>query len=423
MDKKIKVLVLADHPLAPSGVGTQTGNIVFEMLKTGKFSFICLAGAVKHGSYQPQKMQEWGDDLIIYPVDGYGNPDIVRSIVRNHRPDILLFFTDPRFFGWLWQIENEIRSLIPMVYYHVWDNYPLPIYNKNFYRSTDVIVSISKLTNDVVKQVSPETELYHVPHAVNTDIFTPMNESDAKKFRAEQMPHAKDKFIFFWINRNARRKQSGTVIWWYNDLLKKIGRDKTLLLMHTDPQDPNGQDLQKIINDLGLTREQVLISDTRTYNPPLSSQQLASIYNMADCTVNIADAEGFGLGTLESLACGTPIIVNKTGGLQEQITDGKDMFGIAIEPKAKAVIGSLETPYIYEDRILEEDFLNACEKMINMSREERREIGLKGCEYVKKNYSFEFFVSEWERILLEVHEKYGSWDTRKGYKSWEMVKI
>ena len=35
--------------------------------------------------------------------------------------------------------------------------------------------------------------------------------------------------------------------------------------------------------------------------------------------MNISDAEGFGLATLESLACETPIIVNMTGGLQEQV--------------------------------------------------------------------------------------------------------
>jgi glycosyltransferase involved in cell wall biosynthesis len=37
--------------------------------------------------------------------------------------------------------------------------------------------------------------------------------------------------------------------------------------------------------------------------------ELAVMYNMADCTINISDAEGFGLATLESLSCGTPIIV------------------------------------------------------------------------------------------------------------------
>ena len=81
---------------------------------------------------------------------------------------------------------------------------------------------------------------------------------------------------------------------------------------------------------------------------------MARIYGMVDCTINISDAEGFGLSTLESLACETPIIVTMTGGLQEQVTDGKEWFGIGIEPTSRAIIGSQDIPWIYEDRLSEE---------------------------------------------------------------------
>ena len=95
--------------------------------------------------------------------------------------------------------------------------------------------------------------------------------------------------------------------------------------MHTDPHDPNGQDLYHILEHLGLGDGQVLLS-TQKYAP----ERLAMIYNLADCTINISDAEGFGLATLESLACKTPIIVTMTGGLQEQVTDGEEWFGMVL---------------------------------------------------------------------------------------------
>ena len=68
------------------------------MLKTGKFQFVSLGGAIKHDDYRPVKMEEFQDDWIIYPTDGYGNADIIRSMIRTQRPDILWFMTDPRFF-------------------------------------------------------------------------------------------------------------------------------------------------------------------------------------------------------------------------------------------------------------------------------------------------------------------------------------
>lgn len=109
--------------------------------------------------------------------------------------------------------------------------------------------------------------------------------------------------------------------------------------MHTEPKDPNGQDLIAIKERLNLDDDQFKISSSK-----LTIQQLSLLYNSVDCTVNISDAEGFGLATLESLATETPIIVNMTGGLQEQVTDGADWFGIGIEPCSKALIGSQEVP-------------------------------------------------------------------------------
>ena len=67
-DKKIKVLTISDHPLLPSGVGTQTKYVIQALLNSGKFQVISLGGAIKHPSYEPTKTNEFGDDWIIYHV-------------------------------------------------------------------------------------------------------------------------------------------------------------------------------------------------------------------------------------------------------------------------------------------------------------------------------------------------------------------
>ena len=67
MNKKIKILTLSDHPLSPSVGGTQTRYIIEGMLKTGRYQFVCLGGAMKHHDYTPQKVDPWGEDWIIYP--------------------------------------------------------------------------------------------------------------------------------------------------------------------------------------------------------------------------------------------------------------------------------------------------------------------------------------------------------------------
>ena len=147
------------------------------------------------------------------------------------------------------------------------------------------------------------------------------------------------------------------------------------------------------------------------------------MYNISDCTINISDAEGFGLATLESLSCETPIIVSMTGGLQEQVTDGKEWFGIGIEPASKVVIGSQQVPYIYEDRISKEDFIAALTKIYNMSSKEREKLGKRGKKHVEKNYNFNDFNKKWINLMDSVHEKYGSWENRKGYCAWNLKEI
>lgn len=414
MSKKIKVLTLSDHPLSPSGVGTQTKYVIEALLKSGKFQVLSLGGAVKHQDYTPKFIDPYGDDWKIIPVDGYGTQEMIRSVVRNERPDMIWFMTDPRFYEWLWEIENEIRPLVPMVYYHVWDNKPLPKFNKKYYDSNDHIVTISQVTHECVRGVSPDVPATYIPHAVDSSIFTTISSEERQELRKRILPEQdQDKFIALWNNRNARRKQSGTLLWWWKEWMNK--RDlvgKAQLIMHTNPYDIHGQNLSDIANELGMTNREVVFS-TKKLNP----KALPALYISADCTINISDAEGFGLSTLESLACGTPIIVNMTGGLQEQVMGEDGPFGFPIYPAAKAIIGSQSVPYIYEDRITKEQFFSALDKMYALSDEDRREMGAKGAKHVQNNYNFESFAERWVKLMLKIHEEEGSWDTRKGYSS------
>ena len=414
--QKKKILVIADSPLVPSGVGTQTRYMIESMLRTGEFSFICMAGAIRHQDYRPQKVDPWGDDWVIFPVDGYGTQEIIRSMIEFHKPDALWFMTDPRFYTWLWEIEDEIRKKVPMIYYHVWDNYPYPTYNKKYYDSNDVVATISKVTDDIVRTVSPEVECVRIPHTVDTDIFKKYSKEDSKNFT--EALQSEGKMVFFWNNRNARRKQSGSLIYWFKDFLDIVGHDKAMLVMHTEPKDPNGQDLEAIMSELGLNDRQVVLSVQKMH-----PGDLAKLYSVCDCTVNISDAEGFGLATLESLATETPIIVNMTGGLQEQVTDGENWFGIGLNPSSKAIIGSQDVPWIYEDRLSGKDVTQALLDFYNLPEEEKREMGRLGREHVKKEYSMSKYSGNWYQLFNSVFENHGSWESRKNYKSWEIKEV
>ena len=187
--------------------------------------------------------------------------------------------------------------------------------------------------------------------------------------------------------------------------------------MHTNPQDEYGQDLHAILKDTGLDKQQVLFSTQK-----LNLDRLGMLYNFVDCTINISDAEGFGLATLESLSCGTPIIVNMTGGLQEQVTDGTSWFGMGLEPDSKSIIGSQSVPFIYEDRLNGKKVVSAMRSMYAMSKEDREIYGRAGREHVIKNYNFTDFKKTWVDLMLRIHEEEGSWETRR-HNNYRLLEV
>jgi hypothetical protein len=134
MQKKT-ILLLSDHPLSTSGVGTQARWLINGLISTGKYKFKCFGGAMKHEDYRTIVVNE---DFIIKPTNGFGDRNLLRQVLATERPDALMLFTDPRFFIWVWEMEDEIHQICPIAYNHLWDNGPWPEFNKVLYESTDL---------------------------------------------------------------------------------------------------------------------------------------------------------------------------------------------------------------------------------------------------------------------------------------------
>mgnify|MGYP004007973951 FL=1 len=61
--------------------------------------------------------------------------------------------------------------------------------------------------------------------------------------------------------------------------------------------------------------------------------------------------------------------------------------------------------------------------MYEMTTEERTVMGERCCKHIETNYNFENFANQWEKLMTGTYEKYGSWDTRTGYQSWELREV
>lgn len=415
-DKKYKIITISDHPLAPSGVATQKKYLIDHFVKSDRFEKIfSLAGALKHSDYKPSKFEPWGDKVIIIPIDGYVNKDIIRNLLDIEKPDAIFFTTDPRFYLDLWQMEDEIHSAgCALVYNHLWDNadeLTWPRYNKKYYDSTDFIGCINKLTFKMLNQNGYADKIKYIPHGVPEEDFFIMDKTDVVKAKVAHLGiQHKDSFVLFYNSRNALRKRTGNVILAFKHFLDKLPadkKDKAILCMKTSPVDPEGQELNVVVNDLDL-KGKVAFAD-KVYPPDV----MREFYNMADATISLSSEEGFGLSILESLMCGTPVICSKTGGMQDQVIDDEtgEVFGYCLEPDATSLVGSQMTPYIYSHHIDPMSAANAIMAVYDVASKgdhKNQMAGEKARASMMRRFNLKKVQKMWEDTIIEQIEKFKS---------------
>ena len=405
MEKK-KILLLSDHALSTSGVGTQSRHLMNGLIEKGCWSVRQLGAALKHADYNVVQINP---DFIIKPIDGFGNKDMLRVILATEKPDIIFLFTDPRFFLWLFEMEDEIHQMCPIVWWHVWDNYPYPDFNDPLYEATDLINCHSHLTYTMVSERHPEKTNF-IPHALPRDVYFQMGPTEIANRKLSALgPNRADDFIFFWMNRNARRKRPGDLLKAFQGFLNKLekehGHRKATLIMHTDPLDQEGPNLLAVVENLDI-KDNVIFSTAR-----LDFADINVLHNISDCCINVSYAEGFGLATLEAMQTGTPIIAPKTGGQTRQVVDHRDGSenGVALNIDFQSLVGSQNVPYIYEDYASIGSISDAMWKMYSLTPDEKVKMSKKVKDYAFSEFGFQKTVDLWHETLLETLE---NWEKR-----------
>jgi glycosyltransferase involved in cell wall biosynthesis len=404
--------------VSTSGVGTQARWLINGLGNTGKYSFRCFGGAIKHDSYETVVVSP---DFVIKPTNGFGDRNLLRKTLAQVRPDALMLFTDPRFFVWTWEMEDEIHQICPIVYWHLWDNPPWPEFNRPFYESTDLINCINYPTYEMVKERFPEKTNY-VPHGVPEDLYSPISKSESLKFKEALLGRDRlDHFTPLFVSRNARRKMPSDILvsWkmFLDNLQAKHGHKKATLILHTDPLDQEGTNLFSVIDLLGIKDHVVFSKDRIGFN------EMKTLYNVCDTVINRSCNEGFGLPSLESMMCGKPPLVLKTGGLTRQVEDPDtgEQFGIGLNPDVRIMVGNHLVPYIYEDFVSHETFSNALMKMYDLGPNGREELGLRAMERARREYSLSKVVSDWDESLSKTIDRWR--DDRSSFGLWSKTEL
>jgi glycosyltransferase involved in cell wall biosynthesis len=452
-EKRKKILLICDDIRVHSGIATVAREVVLHTSQ--HFNWVNIGGAIQHP--EAGKRFDLSQDtninsgltdssVILYPVNGYGDPTLLRSLIQIEKPDAIFIITDPRYFIWLFQMEGELRKKLPIIYLNIWDDYPAPHYNKAFYEACDALLGISKQTVNINKLVlgdkAKDKIIKYVPHGLNHEMMFPIDEKhdqykDMIEFKKNIFGGNNYKFVVFFNSRNIRRKQIPDTMLAYKYFIDQLPEEKAkkcAFVLHTQVVDDNGTDLEAVrellLND---DKYNVIFSQNR-----LGTQQINWLYNLTDVQIQLTSNEGWGLSLTEALLVGNPIIANVTGGMQDQMRFVKDSkwmeldadfpsnhngtikecgeWAFPVFPTNRSLVGSPLTPYIWDDRCTSEDAAEQLMNVYSLSKEERKARGLKGREWALSDEAG--FTSEkmGENIIETLDELFATWKPREKYE-------
>ena len=163
------------------------------------------------------------------------------------------------------------------------------------------------------------------------------------------------------------------------------------------------------------------------------------LYNSTDCQILLTSNEGWGLSLTEAILVGNPIIANVTGGMQDQMrfedengnwfTPTPDLpsnhkgtykkhgeWAFPVYPVTRNLVGSPQTPYIWDDQCRAEDAAERILEVYNLTPEERKARGLAGREWATGNEAGFTGKVQAERVIEAFNQLFETWEPREAFE-------
>ena len=157
-----------------------------------------------------------------------------------------------------------------------------------------------------------------IPLGVDLDMYKPIDRKVARDAMGLPQRQA-DGFIVGNINRNQPRKRMDLTIAYFCEWVKTYRVDDAFLYLHIAPTADAGYDASQLMQYYGLTGRLIIAEPEPGYG--IKESALPYVYNSFDVQVSTTQGEGFGLTTLEGMACGVPQIFPNWAALGDLFAD------------------------------------------------------------------------------------------------------
>jgi len=301
----MKVLVFnKDYPSLPTGYAKCSREIWVKRISILQKFSIALYVTIPPSL---ETQSSYNGVQVFFGRDLNGEFDLPQ-IYRLFKPNIYVTQIDP------WILENTTsycKNHIKWVAYVPIDFFPVPnqIYEK--LRPASAIVTQSRWATKVLRK-KLHNVVGHIYPGVDFSIYKPEEESkeQIKQTNVSFMKNLKLGLNDFIITINQRNQFRKT---WPEQLLgikyfSEANPDiKAKVYLHTYPSWPGELELNNLVKQYKLKNISIFCDPDSYLNHKYTEEYLSKIYNISDVNL-LTSLEGFGLPTIEALACGTPTI-------------------------------------------------------------------------------------------------------------------
>jgi len=181
--------------------------------------------------------------------------------------------------------------------------------------------------------------MHTIPCGVDIELFTPLDREACRR----QLGLDPDRPVLIWVGRLEKLKGVDILI---SALAQLDERDFALLIVGGDERaGALRAELEAQARDAG-------IGANVRFTGAVAHEALPTYYSAADVCVVPSYYESFGLVAVEAMACGTPVVASRVGGLVSSVTDGVNGYLIpwrCPEPFAERLEVLLHNPELRDN--------------------------------------------------------------------------
>ncbi len=366
---KGNLLIAADAGVN-TGFATVTHNLIEQLHTRWNINVIAIN---YHGDPHPiqKKAQLWNPAAVINDdLYGFSRIDI---LANNTKADVLLVINDP----WIAaEYVPYIKDLnVKKILYTPVDAKNIkPMFVERINEGFDHVIAYTQFGADELVKSGLTLPYSVIPHGVSKKDYFPIDRAIAR----EQAGIDPNFYIVQVVDRNQIRKRLDLAIYYFAQWIKNTNKPDNVMFYYHGALRDDGWDIGELMTYNGISKRLILSHQDLNPSHGFPTEYMKIVYSLADVKLSTTLGEGWGLTTMESMACGIPNIVPKYSALGEWANGGVEYIDIATEPyftprglNTHGGIAQMNSTIIALETLYKND-------------QKRRELGKKGLELVSR---------------------------------------